>query len=138
MRVLKPIEYPHKGFDQPKIPYADGELDVPKKRFTSYPGLDAEDGSTVISWAGLQRVERTEALASFYYNARNQRGWDADRLLPILTGLKDLQPWLHQWHSDPDPARGQSIADFVDNLLDSQPEELGFSDADLEEARLGR
>ena len=137
MRVFKPRDGNQRGVDQPKIVDAYGKLDVPKERFTSYPGLEGEDGSPVISWAGLDHAQRAEALASFYYNARNQRGWDPDRLLPILAGLKDLQPWLNQWHDQPDPTRGQSIADFTANLLGAQPEELGFSDADLEEARLG-
>jgi len=35
-------------------------------------------------------------------------GSDVATLTPLLAGLAELEPWLHQWHADPDPSRGGS------------------------------
>ncbi len=135
--IPKPPKYRKSDYTSGHIYNLRGTLDVPKERFTSYPGLEGEDGSQVISWAGLDHLHRAKALATFYYTARNQRGWDADRLVPILAGLKDLLPWVEQWHPEPDPRTNQPFVDFLRGMIETQARELGVSLDAIEEARIG-
>lgn len=135
--ISKPPEYTTSDYSSRHIYDLRSKLDVPKERFTSYPGLEGEDGSQVISWAGLDHLEHAKALAAFYYNARNQRGWDAERLVPILAGLQDLLLWVAQWHPEPDPRTNQPFADFLRGMIDTQTRDLGVSLDAVEEVRIG-
>lgn len=83
-----------------------GKLDVPKERFISYPGCESDDDkSPVYGWAGWNHLQRAQALAGLY-QARKDEGWEAARLLPMLVGLIELLPWLHQYHGEPDESLG--------------------------------
>ena len=96
-----------------------GKLDVPKERFTSYPGAEREtDPSLVVGWAGWDHLAWARALATWYLQARRD-GRDREHLRPLLAGLAELVPWLKQWYDDsnPDPALdrpGSQIAALVD------------------------
>jgi hypothetical protein len=96
-----------------------GALDVPKERFVSYPHCaKATDPSLVVAWAGWNHLQQSQALAAYYLAMKEQEGWTADRLAPLLAGLLELVPWVKQWHNDPDPAfggtrMGDYFADFV-------------------------
>jgi hypothetical protein len=48
-------------------------------------------------------------------------------LLPLLAGLVELEPWLGQWHADPQPGYAGSPAGFFTGLVDT---ELAALDAD--------
>jgi hypothetical protein len=135
--IPKPPNYRKSDYASGHIYYLRGRLDVPKERFTSYPGLEGEDGAQVISWAGLDHLQRAQALAAFYYNARNQKGWASERLVPILAGLKDLLPWVAQWHPEPDPRTNQPFAEFLEGMIETQSRELGVSLDAIEEERIG-
>jgi hypothetical protein len=97
-----------------------GKLDVPKERFIAYPhaGRD-EDATPLLGWAGWDHLRQAQALAAVYLERRTQ-GWSAERLLPLLAGLVELEPWLHQWHGDPQPGYPGSPADFFTGLVDSE------------------
>ena len=64
-------------------------------------------------------------------NRQQQEGWDAERLTPLLAGLAELEPWLHQWHAEPDPRMGMSPAQAVTATLEQQLARLGLTRADL-------
>jgi hypothetical protein len=79
-----------------------GKLDVPKERFISYPGLGRDgDPTELLGWAGWDHLAQARALAAVYLDRRQQAGWPAERLLPLLAGLLELEPWLQQWHGEP-------------------------------------
>jgi hypothetical protein len=96
-----------------------GKLDVPKERFTSFPGASREtDPSLVVGWAGWDHLARARALATWYLQAKRD-GRDSDHVTPLLAGLAELVPWLKQWYDEPnaDPALdrpGTQIAALVD------------------------
>ncbi|GAA1843342.1 BREX-2 system adenine-specific DNA-methyltransferase PglX [Asanoa iriomotensis] len=105
-----------------------GKLDVPKERFVSYPkaGRDG-DATELIGWAGWDHLAQAQALATVYLDRKTQGGWPPDRLLPLLAGLAELEPWLHQWHRDPRPGFPGTPATFFSGLIDT---ELSALDAD--------
>ncbi|GIF74299.1 BREX-2 system adenine-specific DNA-methyltransferase PglX [Asanoa siamensis] len=108
-----------------------GKLDVPKERFISYPKAGRDGDSTeLIGWAGWDHLAQAQALATIYLDRKTQGGWKADRLLPILAGIAELEPWLHQWHADPKPGFPGSPAQFFTGLIDT---ELAALDADRAE-----
>ena len=78
-----------------------GRLDVPKERFISYPCCERDaDPSLVVAWAGWDHLQQAHALAAYYVERKDPEGWPPERLMPLLAGLLELLPWLHQWHND--------------------------------------
>jgi hypothetical protein len=105
-----------------------GKLDVPKERFVSYPRAGRDDDDTpLLGWAGWDHLGQAGALAAVYLQRRQQQGWPAERLLPLLAGLAELEPWLHQWHDDPRPGYpgSGSPAEFFTGLIDTELAALG-------------
>lgn len=96
-----------------------GKLDMPKERFTSYPDATA-DGSTLYGWAGWDHAQRAQGLAERIVEAEEAEGLDRGRIVPLLAGLLELLPWLHQWHSEPDPDYGLPLSDFYESFLDER------------------
>ncbi|GIF49325.1 type I restriction-modification system DNA methylase subunit [Asanoa ferruginea] len=109
-----------------------GKLDVPKERFISYPkaGRDG-DGTELIGWAGWDHLAQAQALATIYLDRKTQGGWKADRLLPLLAGIAELEPWLHQWHGEPRPGFPGTPAQFFTGLIDTELAALDADRADL-------
>ncbi|MBY6363250.1 BREX-2 system adenine-specific DNA-methyltransferase PglX [Rhodococcoides corynebacterioides] len=94
-----------------------GKLDVPKERFISY--LDAgrdTDHTLLLGWAGWDHGDQALALATLV-TERTDDGWGTEKLIPLIAGLHELQPWVRQWHNDVDPDYGQSLADTIDEEL---------------------
>lgn len=109
-----------------------GKLDVPKERFVSYPGAErGADTSLVLGWAGWDHAEQAMALATMVVHRQQQEGWDARRLTPLLGGVAELEPWVHQWHAESDPRMGMSPAQAVTATLEQQLTRLGLTRADL-------
>jgi hypothetical protein len=110
---------------------------VPKERFISYPkaGRDT-DKTPVIGWAGWSQLDQAQALATLYITRKSEDGWPADRLLPLLAGLVELEPWLHQWYGDPAPGYTGSPAAFYTTLIDAELPGLGYGRADLAPEKL--
>ncbi len=105
-----------------------GKLDVPKERFVSYPAASRDgDASLLLGWAGWDHREQAQALAMLVNQRRGDDGWDAERVTPLLAGLLEILPWVHQWHADIDPVFGAAPGDAYDGFLDSQLGELHLS-----------
>jgi hypothetical protein len=107
-------------------------LDVPKERFVSFPGcsLDA-DGSLVVTWAGYDHLARATGIGTAYQARKDEQGWPADRLTPLLAGLQELLPWLIQWHNDYNAAIGGGMGDYFADLVREEARVLGLTEAAL-------
>jgi hypothetical protein len=114
-----------------------GKLDVPKERFVSYPkaGRDT-DKTSVVGWAGWNHIDQAQALATLYITRKTEDAWPAGRLLPLLAGLVELEPWLHQWYGEPASGYTGSPAAFYTTLIDAELATLGYGRADLVPERL--
>ncbi|RZS57943.1 BREX-2 system adenine-specific DNA-methyltransferase PglX [Sphaerotilus mobilis] len=129
-----PPKYQGKDFLKTDIWRLRGGLDVPKERWISYPGCErGADGSTPLAWAGWNHLQQATALAGYLMDMKDNEGWDSARLLPLLTGLDELVPWLRQWHNEPDPRYdGVCMGDYFQGFVTDQARELGCT---LEELR---
>jgi hypothetical protein len=58
-------------------------------------------------------------------------GATAEQLTPLLAGIVELEPWLHQWHSEIDPAYGTSPAAAISGMLAAQLERQGLTRNDV-------
>jgi hypothetical protein len=107
-----------------------GKLDVPKERFISYPGAspDSDSGSLLIGWAGWDHKDQATALIGLIGDRSTTDGWDTARLTPLLAGLLEIMPWVRQWHSEIDPAFGQSPAEAYDAYLTSERESRNLTE----------
>jgi hypothetical protein len=109
-----------------------GKLDVPKERWISYPHCHTEsDPSLVVCWAGWDHLQQATALVA-YYDARKREGWDAKRQMPLLAGLDQLLPWIHQWHLEIDRETGNTAGQDYQGVLEEDTHELGLT---IEEIR---
>lgn len=109
-----------------------GGLDVPKERFVSYPGAERDsDGSLVVAWAGYDHLQQATALASCYYDMKENEGWGTERLIPLLAGVWELVPWLVQWHNDYNPDFGVGLGDYYRSFVDDEARALGLTPEDL-------
>ena len=73
----------------------------------------------MLGWAGWDHVNQAQALARLVIDRQNIDGWDTARIEPLLAGLVEIEPWLHQWHHD-DDAYCSSPAEFYRAFLDDQ------------------
>jgi hypothetical protein len=132
-RIPVPPKYKSEDFARKSYWDNRGKLDVPKERFVLYPkaGRDT-DKTPVLGWAGWDHLDQAQALATLYYDRKNSEGWAADRLLPLLAGLAELEPWLRQWHAEPAPAYPSGPAAFYTQVvIDTELAALGRGRADL-------
>jgi len=108
-----------------------GKLDVPKERWISYPHCQTDsDPTLVVGWAGWNHLQQATALVA-YYDARKREGWDAKRLTPLLTGLDQLLPWIHQWHPEIDKEFGETAGQSFQTMLEHDAHELGLTLEDI-------
>ena len=113
-----PPKYASTDFRKPSYWGLRGKLDVPKERFFSLPGCERSgDATLVIGWAGLDHLQRAQAIATWYLERKEQDGWDAERLTPMLVALDELIPWLKQWHNALDPELGERLGDYYEGFL---------------------
>jgi hypothetical protein len=109
-----------------------GKLDVPKERFISYPGASPDnDQSLLLGWAGWDHREQAQALATLIVDREQNEGWGADRLTPLLAGLREVLPWVKQWHNEIDPVYAASPAEIYTGFLDQTCARLHLKDEDL-------
>jgi hypothetical protein len=134
--IAVPPKYTSADFVKPSFWRNRGKLDVPKERFVSYPkaGRDG-DATELLGWAGWDHLGQAQALATVYLDRKNQAAWAADRLLPLLAGLAELEPWLKQWHGDPRPGFPGSPAQFFTGFIDTELSTLGADRAALTQLR---
>lgn len=130
--IKVPPKYASSDFQKPDFWRLRGKLDVPKERWISFPHCETEsDPSLVVGWAGWNHLQQATALIA-YYDARKREGWDAKRLTPLLAGLDQLLPWIHQWHPEVDPEFGETAGQSFETMLKADAHELGLT---LEEIR---
>lgn len=102
-----------------------GKLDVPKERFILYPGAGREtDPTPLLGWAGWDQAQQALALGSVI-GAREAEGWADDKLVPLVAGLAELQPWVTQWHDEVDPTYGVNLAEFCAEHLRDKAAQVG-------------
>ncbi len=129
--IQVPPKYTSADFRKPSYWRARGKLDVPKERFILYPDASRQgDPTTLLGWAGWDHAEQSLALSRII-EEREQEGWDDDRLVPLVAGLAELQPWVEQWHSEVDERYGVSLAAFCQEQLDQRAAQVGKTPAGL-------
>ena len=129
--IQVPPKYTSADFRKPSYWRARGKLDVPKERFILYPDANRQgDPTTLLGWAGWDHAEQSLALSRII-GEREQEGWDDERLVPLVAGLAELQPWVEQWHSDVDERYGVSLAAFCQEQLDQRAAQVGKTLAEL-------
>ena len=128
-----PPKYAAADFRKPGYWSLRGKLDVPKERFFSLPGGERPgDATLVIGWAGLDHLQRAQAIATWTLERKEQDGWDAERLKPLLVALDELIPWLKQWHNALDPELGERLGDYYEGFLLEELRQLELSRDELE------
>ncbi|MEV5422186.1 BREX-2 system adenine-specific DNA-methyltransferase PglX [Streptomyces cellulosae] len=111
-----------------------GKLDVPKERFISYPGASPEaDSSLLLGWAGWNHRDQADALVGLIRSRVETGGWTKDdpRFVPLLAGLREVLPWVHQWYGEYDEEWEGNPAEEFQSALDSGRTERQLSEADL-------
>lgn len=127
-----PPQYKPSDYRKPSYWPLRGKLDVPKERFFSLPGCEKGGDSTlVIGWAGLNHLQRAQAIAAWYLDRKEGEGWEAERLMPMLVALDELIPWLKQWHNEVDPEFGERMGDYYEGFLLEELRNLEITRADL-------
>ena len=105
-----------------------GKLDVPKERFVSLPGCERDaDPSLVVAWAGWNALEQSRAVAGYYSRMREQEGWTAERLAPLLAALLELLPWVRQYHDEPIPEFDIGMGDYFEAFIDDEARDLSLT-----------
>lgn len=111
-----------------------GKLDVPKERFVLYPFAErGDDISPVFTWAGFDHAQQGEALAARYLERKEQEAATSDQLLPLLAGLRELLPWLLQWHNTPSADSPQGLGSAYHDFLTAELHALSKTEKDLVE-----
>lgn len=130
--IAVPPKYAQADFRRPEYWRLRGKLDVPKERFISFPGGErAGDPTPLLGWAGWDHLQVAQALAAYYVRMRDEEGWPDDRLIPLLAGLQDLLPWLHQWHSAFDPTYQMSLSAFFQTFVTEETRARGLTPESL-------
>lgn len=117
-----------------------GKLDVPKERFVSYPGAETDtDPTLLLGWAGWDHAQQADALGSLAHERHDELGWGKDedtrdRMIPLLAGLRELLPWVEQWHTETDDY-GDTPADHVREDLTELRDATGITESQMTEWR---
>jgi hypothetical protein len=105
-----------------------GKLDVPKERFVSYPGASPDaDPTLLLGWAGWDHKDQAQALVNLVNDRESQAGWDTGRITPLLAGLAEVLPWVHQWHGEYDEDWGGNPAEEYQAYLDERRTRHGLT-----------
>jgi hypothetical protein len=127
-----PPKYQGKDFLKADFWRLRGGLDVAKERWVSYPGCErGADTSLPIAWAGWSHLQQATALASYYLEMKENEGWEAGRLQPLLAGLLELVPWLEQWHNEVDPVYSERMGAYYRSFVSEEARAHGFTLDDL-------
>ncbi len=139
-----PPKYEREDYREPRYWSLRGKLDVPRERFIGYPGATTDDDpSPLYGWAGWDHRQRAEALTALYLRRKDEDGWTAERLGPLLAGLDELVPWLKQWHGAPQAGEDLGAGDAYDGFVETELHALGITRAQVRgwrppEKRAGR
>ena len=123
--IPAPPKYTSADFSKHSYWQARGKLDVPKERFILYPDAGREtDPTPLLGWAGWDHAQQSLAL-SLVIGERERDGWADERLVPLVAGLAEVQPWVDQWHAEVDPGYGVSLAAFCREQLTARAAQVG-------------
>ena len=101
---------------------------MPKERFVSLPFCERDaDPSLVIGWAGWNALDQSKAVAAYFNQMREQEGWTAERLTPLLAALLELLPWVRQHHNAPDPEFDVGMGDYFEGFIDEEARALALT-----------
>lgn len=132
LHIAVPPKYKDKDFRVTSYWRQRGKLDVPKERFVSYPGANPDaDPTLLLGWAGWNHLDQAQALVNLVNDRVAQAGWDTERVLPLLAGLAELLPWVHQWHGAHDAEWDGVPAEELQTFLDEQRTRRSLTEADL-------
>jgi hypothetical protein len=85
----------------------------------------------VVGWAGWDERDLARALAERFILLDEDEAAGAERLTPILAGVLELLPWIHQWYPEADSAYGGTAGVFFETWLDQKLSELGLTREEL-------
>ncbi|MFH8656302.1 BREX-2 system adenine-specific DNA-methyltransferase PglX [Streptomyces afghaniensis] len=109
-----------------------GKLDVPKERFISYMEASPDaDPTVLLGWAGWDHKDQAQALINLIEDRTTQGGWGTERITPLIAGLREVMPWVRQWHGEYDPEWESVPAEDCDAYLEEQMAKHQLSAADL-------
>ncbi len=124
--IAVPPKYASSDFKSAVYWRCRGKLDVPKERFIAVPGSERSTEPTpVYGWAGWNPLERAKALAAFYLEMKENEGWPPERLVPLLGGILEQEPWIRQWHNEEDGQ--QELAAYFHTFVDEEARDLGLT-----------
>ncbi|MGH3906644.1 MAG: BREX-2 system adenine-specific DNA-methyltransferase PglX, partial [Pseudonocardiaceae bacterium] len=124
-KIPVPPRYTSADFARKSYWDARGKLDVPKERFIAYPDAGRDTDSTpLLGWAGWDHAEQALALGRIV-TEREAEGWADERLVPLVAGLAELQPWVAQWHAELHTVYGISLAAYCDEELTRRCAQVG-------------
>jgi hypothetical protein len=136
LHLAVPPKYKPADFRKPSYWTHRGKLDVPKERFISYPEASPDADSTLLlGWAGWDHKDQAQALVNLVNDRGTQAGWPTERLVPLLAGLAELMPWVHQWHGEYDPEWDGTPAEEYQTFLDQQRSERQLTEQALSDWR---
>ncbi|MFJ2716745.1 BREX-2 system adenine-specific DNA-methyltransferase PglX [Streptomyces sp. NPDC087437] len=122
-----PPKYTSADFLRPSYWRARGKLDVPKERFISYARANISTPD-LYGWAGWDHREQAIALDTYI---ATHEGLTTEEVTPLLAGLLELQPWLNQWHNEPDLLFAPTPAKFFEGDRQMEQGKHGLTDDDL-------
>ena len=77
-------------------------------------------------WAGRGGITRSSRWRCRWSSGSGRRdGWADERLVPLVAGLAEVQPWVDQWHGEVDPSYGVSLAAFCREQLTARAAQVG-------------
>ncbi|MGW0835064.1 BREX-2 system adenine-specific DNA-methyltransferase PglX [Streptomyces prunicolor] len=122
LNIPVPPKYTSADFTKQSFWSNRGKLDVPKERFVSYPDANPDsDPTLLLGWAGWDQRDQASALLNIVSERRKQQDWPAERLVPLLSGIAELMPWLRQWFGEVDEEWGEeSAAEEFQSFLDGE------------------
>ena len=83
---------------------------------------DASDATLVIGWAGLNHLQRAQAIAACYLARKEQDAWGADQLMPMLVALGAFPRTLFQATQRAEKtARQEKVAVPIDAVAEQVP-----------------
>ncbi|MFB8761478.1 BREX-2 system adenine-specific DNA-methyltransferase PglX [Nocardiopsis alba] len=141
-RLDIPVPPKYKSSDFRKVEYWSnrGKLDVPKERFVSYVGAETDtDPTLLLGWAGWDHAQQADALGTLAHERLEELGWGKDddtrdQMVPLLAGLRELLPWVAQWHTDTDEY-GDTPADHLKADLTELRDATGITDSQMTDWR---
>nr|WP_261719038.1 BREX-2 system adenine-specific DNA-methyltransferase PglX [Streptomyces sp. FZ201] len=131
-----PTKYKSSDFLRPSYWSHRGKLDVPKERFISYPEAGPDSDSTLmLGWAGWDHKDQALALTQLIETRLRSDAWGAERLVPLLAGLREVMPWVHQWYSAYDDEWEGSPAEDLEAEFQRYLRTHGVSEAQMRDWR---